>query len=215
MQFLKLPLYVTVYDNLPMLPDAGQMFEAKHGKELINEFRSLFSQHETDRVFGVVLNHRHFNMSPNERLVEYAGTSVPWGQMLDKTRPSSWFISENDDCLPYEFSYSPDENADDEDSLPDNPKYSAFIKSFNQILREKDALGLFGLCRYPGDDFEGRVEITEGRANINFHPKDAPKHLASREAAWFFSPVLFGKCACICGGGGHTSADHQGHVTSR
>ena len=74
--------------------------------------------------------------------------------------------------LPYEFHYSPDDDVNEEDGTPDNPKYSAFIKSFNQLLREKDALGLFGLCRYPGDDFEGRVEITEGRANINLRPND-------------------------------------------
>lgn len=136
------------------------------------EFRALFEKYGTERVFGVVLNHRHFNMSSNERLVEYAGTSVPWESMLDKTQPTSWFISEDNNCLPYEFHYSQDDDPNEEDCTPDNPKYSAFINSFNELLREKNALGLFGICRYPGDDFPGRVEITEGRANINFHPDD-------------------------------------------
>lgn len=162
----------SAYDNLPLLAEAGQMFEAKHGKDIIPEFRTLFEKYGTERVFGVVLNHRHFAMSPNERLVEYAGTSVPWESLLDKTQPSSWFVSEDNECLPYEFHYTPDDDLNDEDSAPSNPKYSAFISSFNQLLREKDALGLFGICRYPGDDFPGRVEITAGRANINFLPDD-------------------------------------------
>jgi len=205
----------SAYDNLPMLADAGTAFDAKHGRKLIDQFRVLFQQHNTDRVFGLILNHRHFEMRPNERLVEYHGTSVPWNSLHEKTRPSSWLLSEDGDCLPYEFHYSPDDDADEESESPSNAKYGEFIKSFNEILRQNDSFGLFGLCQYPGDDFKGRVEITEGRANINLHPDDAPKHLASREAAWYFSPNLWGKCTCICGGGGHTSATHQGHVATR
>ena len=74
------------------------MFETSHGTNLVNEFRELFTKHETDRVFGLVLNHRHFDMGPNERLVEYRGTSVPWNTMLDKTRPSNWLLSADDGC---------------------------------------------------------------------------------------------------------------------
>lgn len=56
--------------------------------------------------------------------------------------------------------------------VPTNPKHLAFIKSFENLLREEDATGLFGLCKYSVDDFKGRVEITEGRANINLLPDD-------------------------------------------
>lgn len=220
----------SAYNRLPLLPDAGKMFDVKHGDGLLEEFRLLFQQYKTDRTFGLVLNHRHFDISPNERLVEYQGTLVPWQNMVANTKPSSWFVSEDDECLPYEFYYSP---RDDKDDSPNQPEYSDFVKSFNQLLRQKDAFGLFGLCRYPGDDFEGRVEITEGRANINLHPNDvrltqtaldlilalthyqAPTYLASRPAAWFFSPNLLGKCVCICGGDGHTKANHRGHVPAR
>ncbi|KAJ4297791.1 hypothetical protein N0V90_005686 [Kalmusia sp. IMI 367209] len=123
------PVYdPSTYDNLPLLAEAGQMLEAKHGKDIIPQFHALFEKYETKRVFGVVLNHRHFDMSPDERLVEYAGT---------------WFVSEDNKCRPYEFHYSPDDDVNEEDSSPDNPKYSAFIDSFNALLREKNALGLF------------------------------------------------------------------------
>ncbi|KAK4213514.1 hypothetical protein QBC37DRAFT_171200 [Rhypophila decipiens] len=138
--------------------------------------------------------------------------------MLEKTQPSTWFVSEKEEVFPYEFHYSADGDDTDEKEGAETPadsKYSGFVKAFTDLLRKKDALGLFGLGRYPGDDFEGRVEITEGRANINLRPQDAPKHLASRAAAWYFSPNLLGKCVCVCGGNGHTDATHQGHVATR
>jgi hypothetical protein len=136
-----------------------------------SEFFALIEKYEIERVFGVVLNHRHFNMSPNERLVEYAGTSVPWEKMPDRTQPNRWFVSGDNRYLPYKFHYSPDDDSDG-DSTPDNQKYSEFINCFNDILGEKDALGLFGICRYAGDNSPNRVEITAGRANTNFHPDD-------------------------------------------
>ncbi|KAF5546493.1 serine threonine kinase Eg2 [Fusarium mexicanum] len=102
-----------------------------------------------------------------------------------------------------------------ESESPNDPKYNESIRSFNSLLHQKDAVGPFGLRVYPGDDFGGRVEITEGHANINLHADDATKPLASIPAAWFFSPKLAGKCVCICRRDGHTKATHQGRVGSR
>jgi hypothetical protein len=53
-----------------------------------------------------------------------------------------------------------------------DPDQQAFLEEFTQVLLEKRIDGLFGLCRYPGDDFKGRVEITQGRSNINLKFKD-------------------------------------------
>jgi hypothetical protein len=60
-----LPSQITFsMDNLPPLAEAGQMFEAKHGKDIIPEVRALFKKHEAERVFSDVLNHRHFKFEP-------------------------------------------------------------------------------------------------------------------------------------------------------
>ncbi|KAI1748549.1 hypothetical protein F4782DRAFT_550660 [Xylaria castorea] len=64
---------------------------------------------------------------------------------------------------------------DEEPQSPNSATYKVFIKDFFQILRQNNVIGLLGLCQYPGDDFEGRVEITEGRANINLHPDHFPR----------------------------------------
>lgn len=125
----------SAYSHLPMLAEAGQMFDIKNGNSLVKELGALFQKHETDRAFGLVLNHRHFTMSPDERLVEYAGTSVPWDRMLNKIQPSNWLFSTDNECLPYEFEYSINAKPDDKDGTPADPKYHQVVQSFTDLLR--------------------------------------------------------------------------------
>lgn len=68
----------------------------------------------------------------------------------------------------YEFHYAVEEEEDDGPNEPSNSGYSDIVKFFEDVLHEEDAVGLFGSAKYPGDDFTGCVEFTEGRANINF-----------------------------------------------
>ena len=114
--------------------------------------------------------HRHFELKPNERLVDYGGTSVPWrlGKISRNIQPCNWAL--NDDVIrPYEFRYScgPDAGPDFAE-----PALQAFAIEFRELMHRRGAQELFGLCSYPGDDFTGRVEVTEGRANINLKPED-------------------------------------------
>lgn len=166
----------SVYDGVPTLNDAGRKFDLKNGEYLVNnKFRELFLQHNVDRVFGLSLLHRHFDLSSNELLVEYGGTSVPWEETLGKTspyiRPSNWALAEDGIFRPFEFYYCM-QDADNDADVPADPKFLSFIQSFENLLHEEGATDLFGLCKYPGDDFKGRIEITEGRANINLDPDD-------------------------------------------
>lgn len=46
------------------------------------------------------------------------------------------------------------------------------MKRFQELLFEHKVTQSFGLCRYPGDDFNGLREITHGRASINLKPND-------------------------------------------
>jgi hypothetical protein len=170
-----------------------------------------------DRTFGLILLHRHFDLDANERLVDYGGTSVPW--RLSKTsgniRASCWLLSVDGAIRPYEFCYA---SSRDEVTEPDlaNMDQQAFFSAFKKLLGKYNAEDLWGLCRYPGDDFPGRVEVTEGRANINLKPEDVshprlllsccytlpdasltnigyeqyPKDIMLRTAAWFFFLLL-------------------------
>lgn len=136
--------------------------------------RDLFQQHGVERMLGMSLLHRHFDMDSSEMLVEYRGTSVPWERghnMAQKVRPSNWTVTADAACQPFEFEYSLDDD-DCEMELLADPKVATFVNEFADLLYKEGLVGLFGLCRYPGDDFKGRVEVTEGRANINLRPDD-------------------------------------------
>ena len=107
-----------------------------------------------------------------ERLVEYWETSVPWqhDQLYKEIVPSTWLICHNGAIRPYGFIYAPQHEIEDADPDPDpiSPDKARFLQAFQRLLQKHNAIGLFGLCRYPGDDFRGRIEITQGPANINF-----------------------------------------------
>ncbi len=91
-------------------------------------------------------------------------------------RPSNWLLTADGAIRPYEFYYASVRDEATELDLA-NTDQRAFFDAFKELLRKYNAEGLWGLCRYPGDDFPGRVEVTEGRANINLRPEDVSDHL--------------------------------------
>lgn len=119
-----------------------------------------------DRVFGLSLLHRHFDLSSKEILVEYRGTSVPWEETLGKTspyiQPSNWALAKSGIFRPFEFHYSM-RDADEDTGVPANSKYLSFVQSFGNLLHEEGVADLFGLCKYPCDDFKGILaQFTNG-----------------------------------------------------
>ncbi|KAF5609615.1 phosphotransferase enzyme family domain protein [Fusarium subglutinans] len=163
------------YNKLPSIGEAAAAFTAINGNTLLDTaFRDLFVHHGMDRTFGLILLHRHFELGANERLVEYKGTSVPWlnNELATNIRPHNWYLSSGK-VFPYEFYHSLSEDGPTLDL--NNPDQQAFLDQFAKLLSRENAENLFGLCRYPGDDFEGRIEITQGRSNINLSHKDVCK----------------------------------------
>jgi hypothetical protein len=169
------------FNKLPSISDAVAKFDALDGDTLVStSFRELFLRHNMDRTFGLILLHRHFELDLNERLVSYGDTSVPWqlSKISKHIMPSNWLLSGDGAIRPYEFCYAP---AVDEATGPNlaNSDQRAFFGALLELLYEHKAEDLWGLCRYPGDDFPGRVEVTEGRANINLRPEDVSNYLSS------------------------------------
>lgn len=171
-------LYLGSYDplafnSLPSITDAGSKLDTINGTTLVpTVFRDLFLRHKMDRTFGLMLLHRHFDLDKGGRLVEYGGTSVPrrLSKLSDSIHGSCWLLSDNS-VRPYEYSYTSIREEATEPNL-DNSTHQTFFHEFKDLLRKYNVEDVFGLCRYPGDDFAGRVEVTEGRANINLKPAD-------------------------------------------
>lgn len=118
-------------------------------------------------------------MAPDQQLVELNNISTPWnvgdaqsigGSLLSQ----SWRFMDTK-LAPYEFSYSHGDAADEQVR-----SQGATLGSLGVFLAELHTqllvLGLvktLGLRVHPGPDFDGLVEVTAGKANINFHPSKA------------------------------------------
>jgi hypothetical protein len=123
-------------------------------------------------------------MSPEERLAEFNNVSSPWlkgdpnifgGSLV----PHSWLFS-NGQLIPYEFHYVPHDEKEEEAralnaTLSDHLK---FLEELNTALNAMGLTGTLGLRSHPSQDFEGSVEVTCGRANINFLPSQVRRHVS-------------------------------------
>jgi hypothetical protein len=159
------------FQALPSLNDARENFLKLDGGKLVeSDFKDFFRANNMDRTFGLAMPHRHFNILPGQVMVNYNGTSTAWiadpGEGMDEPQPAIWSFSSTGNLLPIEFNYSKGRK------VQMGEKEVAFVAAFKQLLDEKNLAGMFGLCEYPGDDFEGTCEITMGSANINLKPKD-------------------------------------------
>ncbi|PGG95971.1 hypothetical protein AJ79_09791 [Helicocarpus griseus UAMH5409] len=193
------------FHGLPTLETAREKFKALNGDALVKDvFRPFFLQHGMDERFGLAILHRHFDLTIEERLVDYNGTSSPWPTAptkgIEEPHPSIWAKAPDGYFRPTEYRYSRDDGGEiGEAEL-------SFMDKFDQLLQRHDASGVFGLCCYPGNDFEGSCEITVGRANINLKPADYPNDLQQVDTAWFFSVPLWTRgCRCTCNA---SAADH-------
>jgi len=177
----------STYDRLPNLTINMEKFNTAKGNSVVGALiRPLFLRHRMERTFGLVLLHRHFELSPKERLVTYQGTSVPWTEEAindskikpGTIQPSSWLLDETGDIHPYEFEYI--SHRDTGAQMHIDAGMYHFLQSFQRLLREQGLLDVLGLCRYPGDGFRGDIELTMGRANIKIHPTDVSNSMHAR-----------------------------------
>lgn len=155
------------FQRLPELSKAGSEFDRLDGHKMVNDLlMPLFRKYGMEYTFGATLAHRHFDLAKNERLVEYKDTAVPWQSDATNVVPNCWLFEEGS-IRPYEFKY---EKGND---IPwANDDIQQFLFALQSELGKTGAQNLFGLCSYPGNKFRGRVEMTKGRANINFDPED-------------------------------------------
>ncbi|KAF3481525.1 uncharacterized protein GIQ15_04284 [Arthroderma uncinatum] len=179
------------FQALPTLEAARAKFRAINGDELVKGvFRPFFVDGGMEKRLGLTILHRHFDLNADERLVDYNGTSLPWPaaptQGIEEPYASIWSKAADGTFRPTEYRYSQNHKA-----AAIGPAELSFMEEFDKLLQHHDASDLFGLCLYPGDDFEGSCEITVGRANINLKPADYPSDLQVVDTTWFFSAPLW------------------------
>ncbi|KAH8745787.1 hypothetical protein F5883DRAFT_263645 [Diaporthe sp. PMI_573] len=197
------------FHSLPTIKAAHGHFVNVNGQNHVERFKDFFVDNGMDRRFGLAMIHRHFDLEPTEKLVEYGGTTTPWSggvSGMKEPQPAMWAFDDEGLLRPTEFHYSETQDSDFTD------KDLEFIAKLKTELNLRGLTHVFGLARYPGDKFDGSCEFTQGRANINLQPKDYPAVLQAFSAIWFFSEPLWKRgCTCKCNdvAAGHPHAGHR------
>jgi len=177
------------YSDLPPLCSAHRAFVLKDNHDTIHDkLGPIFRKHHADEAFGLGLLHRHFDMTPDERLVQLNNISTPWNE-ADATRvggtavPAAWLFRDSK-IVPYEFCFI----SNDSTKVPASvAEYPAFLEELLSALKDLGLQNSLGLRVHPGPDFEGSVEFTVGRANICVPPSTVSLgHTV--EASFYFDP---------------------------
>ncbi|KAK2758697.1 hypothetical protein FQN54_003387 [Arachnomyces sp. PD_36] len=207
-------IFAAAYDSLPSLPDARDAMIEKKGRDFIDgPLRKFFYEQGVQDKLGVRLLHRHFDMNPNERLVEVRKTSFPI-QVGASAEPVIPWHAGNIVPQTYRFvgnSLVPCEFAWEEGQYPtgDLGLGEQFTGQLNQLLEEHDMKDLLGVCRRtPEDTSHLSMEVTHGRVNVMVPQEEAaPEHV---EAFWAYNQDGLEKAACVVvcysgAGGSHDS----------
>ncbi|KAF2179622.1 hypothetical protein K469DRAFT_798258 [Zopfia rhizophila CBS 207.26] len=195
------------FQSLPPLEEAHSRFISQSGDDLVaNVFRPFFLEHGVERRFGLLMLHRHFKLQLGEKLVHYGPCATPWKEIdsMPEATPIVWGVFRG---RPHalEYKYSKGVTSD----LSPNDLH--FMDGFHQLQVEQGVDGMFGLCKYPGDDFEGSCEITQGRANVNLAPKNYSEDLIAIDTTWFFEEGLWKRgyrCTCNAAAENHPHGTH-------
>lgn len=172
------------FNSLSPFEVAGPGFDKVNGSDIIaNIMTPLFRKHEVERILGLQLLHHHFKLQPEERLVDFNGTSIPIApgiNQLSNFTASVWGIkcaNNKIELFPVEFALNSGDSTLDTSSPWSESNFDEFIRAkkqffieYTQLVKNLGIEGLFGFARYPGDGYPGRVEITVGRAHVNLTP---------------------------------------------
>ncbi|KAI9838542.1 MAG: hypothetical protein M1819_004851 [Sarea resinae] len=183
------------YDTLPDLYDATRSLADRDGSKYIQScIRDVFIRHGMTKSLVLQLLHRHFDMTEDERLVEYGPMQRPWpvpatqdtveaGHIL----PKSWRIYKNE-VQPFEFKYVPSNG----EVKPDPVSFSNdFINDLAETLKEHELIDLLGIALADDQDAPGSsdlIEITMGRNSlmVPLAASTSPNSSPIVEAAWRF-----------------------------
>lgn len=67
------------FHSLPDLNSARDNFLQLNGPKLVEDvFKDFFIANDMDRTFGLAMPHRHFDILPGQKIVNYNGTSTAW-----------------------------------------------------------------------------------------------------------------------------------------
>lgn len=148
----------------------------------------MFHRHKVHKTFGVMILHRHFDMTQDERLVEYGGVTTPWP--LSETNeifggkvvPRCWTFSKGG-LYPIEFGFNPS----GENTYPEVKFQAGFVQELHELLCRLEIDDLFGLTILDDGDLSTLrgIERTVGRVSITI-PVSEGQVASAVESVWTF-----------------------------
>lgn len=213
------PFSPSTFHKALSIYSAGAALKTRDAAAFINStLAPIIREHGMEFQSGVGLVHRHFDLESEEILVEFNDITLPWTCEPGLTTtdagfnsliyPIAWMLQETDgqqNWMPYEFAFSPTAGKDSwVVNLDNSPAKQAFLAAFTAALTKGGFQDLLGLRARPGPGFQGTLEFTEGRANINL--KSGQYEIAEGQTMvytdmmWFYDPEFTkNRCRCLCG----------------
>ncbi|KAG5805816.1 hypothetical protein H9Q74_008153 [Fusarium xylarioides] len=177
---------------------AAQRLQELNGLDHMKScIRDVFMKHGVDKVFGVGLLHRHYDVAPNEKIIELGPVSSPWVVGDDEVitggavLPHTWRVFDGE-LKPTEFKFVPQ----CELSNVDRPVFpAAFVKELIGVLQETGLDDVLGVSLYEaGDPDNETMEVTYGCSSIVIPSTGligskviGPQGFDAFQAAWTFS----------------------------
>ncbi|SCV50468.1 uncharacterized protein FFB14_11450 [Fusarium fujikuroi] len=177
---------------------AAQRLQELNGLDHMKScIRDVFMKHGVDKVFGVGLLHRHYDVAPNEKIIELGPVSSPWVVGDDEVvtggsvLPHTWRVFDGE-LKPTEFKFVPQRDL----SNVDRPVFpAAFVKELIGVLQETGLDEVLGVSLYEaGDPDNETMEVTYGRSSIVIPSTGligskviGPQGFDAFQAAWTFS----------------------------
>lgn len=167
-----------------------------------------FEKYKLEKVVGVGLLHRHFDLYDNEMLVEFNDISTPWltaecnissisSSAGGSVVPNGFYVSRGI-LVPYEFAFIPMSREREIDL--DAPILLEFAGKFIRLIQDHGLENIVALRVLQNPDVDGLLEMTKGRTNINLKPGQYSQelYLKATIAQWYFSAEgKTSKCACL------------------
>ncbi|KAI0818295.1 hypothetical protein GGR55DRAFT_674128 [Xylaria sp. FL0064] len=178
------------------LPHASEVFpyldEHPLHDTLVEKLRAVFLQHGTWQSFGLSTVHRHFDLTPQERLVEYHSIATPWeepkhladvdGHIL----PANWtYLDGVLTSYEYRFTTTSEMERGPVPTLP-----TSFVESLYDMLREHGLESRYGIALLPEGAHDPsnppRLEFTAGRANVTVPYSSAMEEKMAAKMLYLF-----------------------------
>lgn len=178
MAFLIAPYSTGHFNQIPELRSSHKSLLSRGGTRMIERiFKPLILHHKLERVFGVGLLHRHFDLYGREKLVEFDNLAFPLDLQYDndgppggKILPCGWAVVDGK-LTPYEFYFEPLVGKE-----LDYDKLGAFLVEYLETVKTMGLERTLCLRLFPGEGYVGGLEITVGRSNWNLLPHEVCCH---------------------------------------